>query len=396
MNQHRLDRPLRWRAAAAVALAVGGLLLAPSTGDALAVSTAGDDLELASVVAERPRRRGGPPGPPRRRGLGRGLARRHRRRHPGLARHAGRRRPGRGPSTGCAPAPPSGPSPRTARLQLQALGLTPTAIGPTGTAGDMTNVAKLTGATTFWRNGYSGQGVDVALLDSGVLPVEGLMTPNKLVIGPDLSLESQSPTLRGPRHLRSRHAHGRHHRRPRLRARRPRRTRPTTPTSSAWRPARGSSASSWPTRRATPTCRRSSPRIDWVVTHAHDTGLNIRVLNLSFGTDSTQDYRLDPLAHAAEVAWNSGIVVVVSAGNGGGTTTGLANPAYDPAVLAVGAVDTQGTSRPHRRPGARVLAARRHPRGQARPRPGRARRPRSSACGRPARSSTSCTATPGR
>ena len=46
--------------------------------------------------------------------------------------------------------------------------------------------------------------------------------------------------------------------------------------------------------------------IDWVVTHAEDAGLNIRVLNLSFGTDSTQDYRLDPLAHAAEVAWNSG------------------------------------------------------------------------------------------
>ena len=32
----------------------------------------GDDLELASVLAECPRHRGGPPGPPRCRGLGRG------------------------------------------------------------------------------------------------------------------------------------------------------------------------------------------------------------------------------------------------------------------------------------------------------------------------------------
>ncbi len=32
----------------------------------------------------------------------------------------------------------------------------------------MTNVSKLTGAQTFWKNGYYGQGVDVALLDSGV------------------------------------------------------------------------------------------------------------------------------------------------------------------------------------------------------------------------------------
>ena len=37
----------------------------------------------------------------------------------------------------------------------------------------MTNVARLTGATTYWRNGFSGQGVDVALLDSGVLPGRG-------------------------------------------------------------------------------------------------------------------------------------------------------------------------------------------------------------------------------
>jgi serine protease AprX len=84
--------------------------------------------------------------------------------------------------------------------------------------------------------------------------------------------------------------------------------------------------------------------IDWVVSHAHDPGLNIRVLNLSFGTDSMQDYRLDPLAHAAEVAWDSGIVVVVSAGNGNNPGGGLANPAYDPNLLAVGTVDTHGTT----------------------------------------------------
>ena len=83
--------------------------------------------------------------------------------------------------------------------------------------------------------------------------------------------------------------------------------------------------------------------IDWVVSHADDGGLNIRVLNLSFGTDSSQDYQLDPLAHAAEVAWSKGIVVVASAGNGASTHTGLANPAYSPSVLAVGAVDTRGT-----------------------------------------------------
>ena len=56
--------------------------------------------------------------------------------------------------------------------------------------------------------------------------------------------------------------------------------------------------------------------IDWIVQHRNSDGLNIRVLNLSFGTDGTQDYQLDPLAYAAEVAWHHGIVVVVAAGLG--------------------------------------------------------------------------------
>jgi serine protease AprX len=83
--------------------------------------------------------------------------------------------------------------------------------------------------------------------------------------------------------------------------------------------------------------------IDWVVQHAHDPGMNIRVLNLSFGTNSTQDYTLDPLAYAVEVAWRSGIVVVTSAGNSGATDGRLTNPAVDPYVVAVGADDLNGS-----------------------------------------------------
>ena len=79
--------------------------------------------------------------------------------------------------------------------------------------------------------------------------------------------------------------------------------------------------------------------IDWIVQHRNSDGLNIRVLNLSFGTDGTQDYQLDPLAYAAEVAWLHGIVVVVAAGNSGFGTPQLNNPAYDPYVIAVGGDD---------------------------------------------------------
>ena len=85
--------------------------------------------------------------------------------------------------------------------------------------------------------------------------------------------------------------------------------------------------------------------IDWVVQHRNDNGMNIRVLNLAFGTDSVQPYEVDPLAFAVEQAWRHGIVVVVAAGNAGGATNRLVNPAADPFVIAVGAADHAGTAK---------------------------------------------------
>jgi subtilisin family serine protease len=62
--------------------------------------------------------------------------------------------------------------------------------------------------------------------------------------------------------------------------------------------------------------------VSWVTQHAKDPGLNIRVLNLSYGTGSTQDYRSDPLAYAVETAWRKGIVVVAAGGNDGSAGAG--------------------------------------------------------------------------
>jgi hypothetical protein len=84
--------------------------------------------------------------------------------------------------------------------------------------------------------------------------------------------------------------------------------------------------------------------IGWVVEHRHDHGLDIRVLNLSFGTDGVQSYILDPLALAVEQAWRKGIFVVVSAGNEGYGSRKLDDPAYDPLIMAVGATSRSGTA----------------------------------------------------
>ena len=81
--------------------------------------------------------------------------------------------------------------------------------------------------------------------------------------------------------------------------------------------------------------------IQWAVSFKDEYG--IRVLNLSLGTNSRAHYRHDPLNHAVERAWRSGLVVVVSASNRGPAQETISKPADDPLVLTVGAVDDRET-----------------------------------------------------
>jgi serine protease AprX len=198
------------------------------------------------------------------------------------------------------------------------------------------------GAQAWWDAGYTGAGVDIALVDTGISPVPGLSAPGKVVYGPDLSLESQAPNLTEL----DTNGHG-------------------TFMAGLIAGDQGSVAASTATsspsvyRGVAPGARIISLKvadadggtdvtqviaaIDWVVQHAHDPGLDIRVLNLSYGTNSTQPYLSDPLAYAVEQAWKQGIVVVAAAGNTGfergNGAAGLADPAYDPYVIAAGASD---------------------------------------------------------
>ena len=75
---------------------------------------------------------------------------------------------------------------------------------------------------------------------------------------------------------------------------------------------------------------------------------NIRVINLSLGRAVYESYKLDPLCQAVEKAWKSGIVVVVAAGNSGRflPTQGYATvtaPGNDPYVITVGAMKPMDT-----------------------------------------------------
>jgi len=81
--------------------------------------------------------------------------------------------------------------------------------------------------------------------------------------------------------------------------------------------------------------------IQWVVSFKSTYG--IKVLNLSMSTDSVQGYRTDPFNYAVERAWDAGIVVVVSASNRGPAATTISKPGDDPLVVTVGATDDRGT-----------------------------------------------------
>lgn len=70
---------------------------------------------------------------------------------------------------------------------------------------------------------------------------------------------------------------------------------------------------------------------------------DIDVINLSLGTESEEDYRVGLLNFAVERAWANGIVVVVSASNRGPDAGTISKPADDPFVITVGASDDRST-----------------------------------------------------
>jgi serine protease AprX len=88
--------------------------------------------------------------------------------------------------------------------------------------------------------------------------------------------------------------------------------------------------------------------LDWII--ANKSAYNIRVANLSVGAAVTASYNNDPLTLAAKRAVEAGIVVVTAAGNlgknGNGRTQygGITAPGNAPWVLTVGGSSHEGTT----------------------------------------------------
>jgi serine protease AprX len=200
------------------------------------------------------------------------------------------------------------------------------------TDGSMYNVVDQIGARALWEQGITGRGVNVAVIDTGIAPVPALSGADKVVEMVDLSLEGGVPEAE----FRDTYGHGTHM--AGIIAGRDPGANPATARSRPdWfmgvAPDAGLVSVKVGDNTGAVDVSQVIAGVDWVI--ENKAALNIKVLNLSYGSGSTLDYRSDPLSFAVERAWKAGITVVVAAGNDGRNEFKLGMPAQNPYVIAV-------------------------------------------------------------
>jgi serine protease AprX len=211
----------------------------------------------------------------------------------------------------------------------------------------LNNATAAVNAPAAWNAGWTGTGVGVAVIDSGVDPSSGadLSGPTSLS-GRVVYSTSFVP---GNLSVLDAYGHGTH----------------------VAGIVAGSGASSQASNTSNPVYKGVAPNASIVNLRALDQNgsgsdstviaaiesailnkllFNIRVINLSLGRPVYESYKLDPLCQEVEKAWKSGIVVVVAAGNNGRSNVGGINgygtitaPGNDPYVITVGAMKSMGT-----------------------------------------------------
>src|SRR5258708_2328343 len=205
------------------------------------------------------------------------------------------------------------------------------------------NAAPAVNAQVAWQSNYTGAGIGVALIDSGVNAHPDLFTTSLL---PSSRVVYSQSFVQGDSSITDAYGHGTH---------------------IAGLIAGNGISSTGPI--FSETFKGIAPKVNIVnlrVLDANGSGTdsaviaaisqainlkskyNIRVINLSLGRGVFESYKQDPLCHAVEQAWKNGIVVIVAAGNNGrfiptsgyGTVT---SPGNDPYVLTVGSMKPMGT-----------------------------------------------------
>jgi serine protease AprX len=202
--------------------------------------------------------------------------------------------------------------------------------GDTATTPNGSPFTEITHANKAWARGITGQGIGVAVLDTGISEMNDLK--GRIVQGPDLSGEMRTIDTFG---------HG--------------------TVMAGIIAGDGTDAGGLGSGRAgiAPKAHVVAVKVagqngavdvstvlqglHWI--SAYRSQFNIKVLNLSYGTRSTQSPASDPLNYAVQRLWKQGITVVVAAGNDGPNASTILKPGDDPLVITVGAYDDLGDTK---------------------------------------------------
>ncbi len=202
--------------------------------------------------------------------------------------------------------------------------------------GAMYHVVDQIGARALWEQGFTGAGVNVAVIDTGTAPVESLTGAGKVVAAVDFSGDVSDPS----RAFVDAHGHGTFMSGI-IAGREPGADPARAAQHPEWflgvAPDAGIVSVKVDDAHAGVDPAAIIAGIDWVVDQADELGVG--VINLSLTTGSLGSYQHDALAAALERAWDAGIVVVTGAGNEGAAANGLASPANDPFLIAVAGAD---------------------------------------------------------
>jgi serine protease AprX len=182
----------------------------------------------------------------------------------------------------------------------------------------------------LWNKQYTGKGITIAVLDTGVYPHPDLLLPeNRIVVFKDFVYQKESAIYDDNGHgthcigaaAGNGHSSAGKYRGPAYEA--------------------NIAAIKILNKMGTGNSSTAIKALEWVKNNYKI--YNIRIVSLSLGYKAAVSYRDDPLCQALEIIWNSGIVVCTAAGNEGPEPKTIDSPGIDPNLITVGALNDKNT-----------------------------------------------------
>lgn len=194
----------------------------------------------------------------------------------------------------------------------------------------LNNAVTTVKADMLWHKGYAGEGVTVAILDSGIYPHPDLVQPTNRILA---FLDFLKPELSTPY---DDNGHGTHC------------AAAATGNgfSSAGKYAGPASKANLVAlkvldKQGSGKTSQAIQALEWCLENKNK--YNIRVISLSLGYKASESYRDDLFCQAVGKVWEEGIVVCTAAGNEGPEERTVYSPGIHPDIITVGASNDKGT-----------------------------------------------------